>query len=72
MIAIRPEDMRNPYDSEQTLLRIEAAAGCDGAICRTAKTDDNGRVFATARHDLHLIISGYNPLASPIYFAVSM
>ncbi len=70
-ITIRPEDLQDPYGSHPTLCRIEPAPGCDGVVCGTAVFDDQGEPASTIEHDLHLVFSGYNPLASPRYFAVS-
>jgi hypothetical protein len=70
--SIRPEEMRDPWNSDASLLRIEDAADCDGVACGTAVSDpDTGEpVSALGRHS-HLVASGYNPLASPRYTAVS-
>ena len=69
VLTIKPEDHRDPYDSHQTLCRTENANDCDGVVCGTAVTDEQGNTFSALRHD-HLVVSGYNPLASPIYFVV--
>jgi hypothetical protein len=69
MIKFRPEDMIDPFDSAETLCRTEDAKDCDGGVCGTAVTNDQGNIVSSLKHD-HLIISGYNPLASPRYFVV--
>lgn len=70
-MTIRPEDHRDPYDSQSILCRIEEAAGCEGGVCGTGASAVDGKCVPTISHDHHLVISGYNPLASPKYFAVS-
>lgn len=34
--SIRPEDMRDPGNSNTILLRVEDAVNCDGVACGTA------------------------------------
>lgn len=70
-IIIRPEDHRDPHDSQNILCRIEEAPGCEGAVCGTDASGEHGKSVSTISHDHHLVISGINPLASPRYFAVS-
>jgi hypothetical protein len=70
-MTIRPEDQRDPYDSHDTLFRIEIVAHCDGVVCDTAVSDRHGQPASCMMHD-HLVISGYNPLASPRYFAIRL
>ena len=68
-LTIRPEDHLDPYDSHETLCRTENANDCDGVACGTSVTDEQGNMVSVVRHD-HLVVSGYNPLASPRYFVV--
>lgn len=70
--SIRPEDMRDPWNSDPSLLRDEDAADCDGIACGTAIGDpDTGDPVSSLGRHSHLVASGYNPLASPQYIAVS-
>ena len=68
--TVRIENIRDPLESEQTIVRIERVVVCDGTQCGTAISDDGGGPVSRVRHDHHLVISGYNPLASPHYIAI--
>jgi hypothetical protein len=69
--TIRVEDVRNPGSSEVIVLREEEAVGCDGIECGTAVAGEDGAPISHTPHDRHIVVSGYIPLASPRYFAVS-
>ena len=70
--SIRAEDMRDPWNSDPSMLRIEDADDCDGLACGTAISDpDTGDPISTFGPHSHLVVSGSNPLASPRYTAVS-
>ncbi len=69
LVTIRREDMRDPFNSDDTLIGIEDAAGCDGALCGISLFDYEGAALTVQRHD-HLRVAGYNPLSSPRYYAV--
>ena len=49
-ICIRPEDLRNPADSDETLVSIETVRDCDGVACNTAVTDDDGQLVSCIPH----------------------
>jgi hypothetical protein len=66
----KPEDLRDPGKSEVTMIGEEIATDCDGIECGTAVAGDDGQPTSYIRHDRHLVVYGYNPLASPRYFAV--
>ena len=68
---VRPEDMRNPGDSQDTFVREERVVDCDGLACRTAVADEEGHPISFVPHDRHIVVSGINPLASPRYFVVT-
>lgn len=68
--TIRAEDVRNPGNSEVIMLREEDAIGCDGIECGTAVAGDDGTPISHTPHGRHIVVSGYNPLASPRYFAI--
>jgi hypothetical protein len=69
LLRIGPEDIRDPFKSDDTLVGIEDAAGCDGAPCGMALFDFDGAALTVPRHD-HLRVAGYNPLSSPRYYPV--
>jgi len=71
-IKVRPEDLRDPLASEEPLVRIEEAFDCDGVECGTAVADEDGKPMSSVRHDIHLVISGREPLASPRCTAISV
>jgi len=57
-------------ESADTVIRTERLGSCDGTVCGTALSDEEGHPVSCVPHDHHLVVSGYNPLASPRYFAV--
>jgi hypothetical protein len=67
---VRPEDVRNPGDSQDTFVREERVVNCDGLACGTAVADEEGQPISFLPHDRHIVVSGISPLASPRYFAV--
>jgi len=69
--TIRAEDVRNPGNSEVIMVREEDAIGCEGIECGTAVAGEDGTPMSHTPHDRHIVVSGYNPLASPRYFAIS-
>jgi hypothetical protein len=50
-------------------VRVERAEDCDGVKCGTAITVD-GKPVPMVRHDRHLVVTGHNPPASPLYFVI--
>jgi hypothetical protein len=71
-ITIGPEDLRSPWDSAPPLFRIDEAISCDGTICGTVIIDpETGETVSQAGPHSHLVVSGYNPLASPRYTPIS-
>lgn len=68
--VIRPEDVRNPGDSEDTFVREEGVVECDGVVCGTSVADEEGQPISSVPHDRHIVVSGINSLASPRYFVV--
>jgi hypothetical protein len=72
LVSAKPEDLRNPMDSDPPLLRIEEATGCDGTSCGTGLIDpETGETVSRAGPHSHLVASGYNPLASPCYTPIT-
>jgi hypothetical protein len=71
LLKIRPEDLRDPLASEEPLVRIENAFDCDGVECGTVVADEDGKPMSSVRHDVHLVLSGREPLASPRRMAIS-
>jgi hypothetical protein len=67
---IRPEDLRDPFDSAQTEVRIELDPGCDGLVCGNAIEGEDGEPVSCVPHDQHLVISGKDPVASPRRFSL--
>jgi hypothetical protein len=68
---VSPEDLRNPGDSRDTFVREQLVISCDGLVCGTAVTDEEGQPISAIPHDRHIVVSGINPLASPRYFVES-
>jgi hypothetical protein len=69
--TIRPEDLHDPFDSDQTLIGIKDASDCDGTACGTQAVDpETGKCVSTLDHNKHLVVTGQGPKASPRYIPV--
>jgi len=65
------EELRDPLNSTMTLLAVEDAPDCDGVICGQAFLDLNGQMIKPGPH-WHLVISGQDPEASVLCYAIKI
>ena len=68
-VTFRAEDLRDPWDSERTLIGEEDAADCDGVVCGEAFSDEYGEMVQPDPHH-HIVVSGEEPKASARYYLI--
>jgi hypothetical protein len=68
IMDFRPEDLRNPFDSDHITVRNEPAEGCFGEICGKYH-EHEGRPLRPAAHS-HMVVKGYEPETTERYCAI--
>jgi hypothetical protein len=63
--------LRDPWESEQTMVRMEPAPNCFGEECNSCVHADDGELEALRPH-FHMLISGQNPQAGPHCYSVGV
>ncbi len=70
-MRIPAAQIRDPWESERTTVRIEPAPNCYGEACNSCVHDDDGELEPLAPH-FHVFESGQNPEAGPRCYAIGL
>lgn len=69
IVTIKAEDLRNPFDSNETNVSIEDAPDCDGSVCGNVCADTDGHKVSPGPH-FHIVLIGKKPQTSPRRYLV--
>jgi len=69
--TITAAGIRDPWESEQTTVRMEPAPNCYGGECNSYVQADDGNLEPLQPH-FHILVSGQNPEAGPRCYSVGV